>query len=76
MTAVEDPYYIGTRPYKFDEWVEGEYCRLVKVDDYWGNDLPADDNLAPGVVRPSSSVRTSRHPPVLWHCRPARLMFV
>ena len=48
--GVEDPYYIGTGPYKFDEWVEGEYCRLVKVDDYWGNDLPADDNLAPGVA--------------------------
>lgn len=46
--GVEDPYYIGTGPYKFDEWVEGEYCRLVKVEDYWGNDLPADDNLAPG----------------------------
>lgn len=26
--GVEDPYYIGTGPYKFDEWVEGEYCRL------------------------------------------------
>ena len=24
--GVEDPYYIGTGPYKFDEWVEGEYC--------------------------------------------------
>lgn len=49
-SGMEDPYYIGTGPYKFDEWVEGEYCRLKKVDDYWGNDLPADDNLAPGVV--------------------------
>lgn len=49
-SGMEDPYYIGTGPYKFDEWVEGEYCRSKKVDDYWGNDLPADDNLAPGVV--------------------------
>lgn len=48
--GVENPYYIGTGPYKFDEWVEGEYCRLVKVDDYWGNDLGADENLAPGVA--------------------------
>ncbi|MDD3221651.1 MAG: ABC transporter substrate-binding protein [Clostridia bacterium] len=48
--GVEDPYYIGTGPYKFDEWVEGEYCRLVKVDDYWGNSLPAEDNLSAGVV--------------------------
>lgn len=48
--GVENPYYIGTGPYKFDEWVEGEYCRLVKVDDYWGNDIPAGENLAPGVA--------------------------
>lgn len=48
--GVEDPYYIGTGPYKFDEWVEGEYCRLVKVEDYWGNDLPEDDNLRAGVA--------------------------
>lgn len=48
--GVENPYYIGTGPYKFDEWVEGEYCRLVKADDYWGNDIPAGENLAPGVV--------------------------
>ncbi len=48
--GVENPYYIGTGPYKFDEWVEGEYCRLVKVDDYWGNNIPAGENLAPGVV--------------------------
>lgn len=48
--GVKDPYYIGTGPYKFDEWVEGEYCRLKKVEDYWGNDLPADDPLRAGVV--------------------------
>lgn len=48
--GVEDPYYIGTGPYKFDEWVEGEYCRLVKVDDYWGNEIPEGENLAPGVA--------------------------
>lgn len=48
--GVDEPYLIGTGPYKFDEWVEGEYCRLVKVEDYWGNDLPADDNLSAGVA--------------------------
>ena len=47
--GVTDPFYIGTGPYKFDEWVEGEYCRIVKVADYWGNDIPAGENLAPGV---------------------------
>lgn len=46
----DKPYLIGTGPYKFDEWVEGEYCRLVKNENYWGNDaedLP--DYYAPGV---------------------------
>ena len=48
--GVENPYYIGTGPYKFDEWVEGEYCRLKKVEDYWGNNLPEDDPLRAGVA--------------------------
>ncbi len=48
--GVENPFYIGTGPYKYDEWVEGEYCRLVKVEDYWGNNLPETDNFAPGVA--------------------------
>lgn len=48
--GIEKPYYIGTGPYKFDNWVEGEYCKLVKVEDYWGNSLSADDNLAAGVA--------------------------
>lgn len=47
--GVENPFYIGTGPYKFEEWVEGEYCRLVKVEDYWGNELPAEENFAAGV---------------------------
>lgn len=48
--GVENPYYIGTGPYKFVNWVEGEYCRLEKVEGYWGEgatDLP--DYFAPGV---------------------------
>ena len=48
--GVKDPWYIGTGPYKFDKWVQGEYCRLTKVKDYWGNNLKADDNYAPGVA--------------------------
>ena len=49
-SGMEEPWYIGTGPYKFESWEEGVCCRVVKVDDYWGNDLPADDNLAPGVA--------------------------
>lgn len=37
-SGMENPWYIGSGRYKFDEWVEGEYCRVVKVDDYWGED--------------------------------------
>lgn len=47
--GVEDPFYIGTGPYKFESWEEGVCCRLVKVDDYWGNDLPEGDPFAAGV---------------------------
>ncbi len=49
-SGVENPYYIGTGPYKFDEWVEGEYCRLKKVEDYWGNNLGENDLLRAGVA--------------------------
>ncbi len=50
--GVEDPYYIGTGPYKFDSWVQGEYCRLTKVDDYWGatTEEEVPDWAAPGVA--------------------------
>lgn len=49
-SGMEKPYLIGTGPYKFDEWVEGEYVRLKKVEDYWGKNLPAEDNLSAGVA--------------------------
>lgn len=48
-SGMDKPYLIGTGPYKFDEWVEGEYCRIVKVDDYWGSDLTDPDFLKPGI---------------------------
>lgn len=47
--GVENPWYIGTGPYKFESWEEGVCCRLVKVADYWGNDLPAEDFMCAGV---------------------------
>ena len=48
--GVEDPYYIGTGPYKFDEWIEGEYCRLTKVEGYWGESAEeVPEYYAPGV---------------------------
>ena len=35
-SGMENPYYIGSGPYRFVDWVEGEYCRLEKVENYWG----------------------------------------
>ena len=48
-SGMEEPWYIGTGPYKFESWEEGVCCRVVKVDDYWGNDLPADDFFSAAV---------------------------
>ncbi|MGB4609974.1 MAG: ABC transporter substrate-binding protein [Saccharofermentanales bacterium] len=49
-SGMEEPWYIGTGPYKFEKWEEGVVCRLAKVDDYWGNDLPAEDVFSAGVA--------------------------
>ena len=48
-SGMEEPWYIGTGPYKFESWEEGVCCRVVKVDDYWGKDLPADDFFSASV---------------------------
>lgn len=48
-SSIKEPWFIGTGPYKYDKWVQGEYCRLNKVKDYWGNNLPATDIFAQGV---------------------------
>lgn len=37
-SGMENPWYVGSGRYKFDDWVEGQFCRVVKVDDYWGED--------------------------------------
>ncbi len=48
-SGMDEPWFIGTGPYKFVKWEEGVVCRLEKVADYWGNSLPAGDIYAPGV---------------------------
>ncbi len=35
-SGMEEPWYIGSGPYIFDEWVEGQYCRVKKNANYWG----------------------------------------
>lgn len=32
----EEAYKIGTGPYKYEEWVEGDYVSFVRFDNYWG----------------------------------------
>ena len=39
----EDP--IGTGPFLFDEWVPGEYIRLVRNDNYWQEGKPYVDSV-------------------------------
>ena len=48
-SGMDEPWFVGTGPYKFDKWEEGVVCRLVKVEDYWGNEVPAGEPFAPGV---------------------------
>lgn len=35
---IDEPYLIGTGPYKFEEWVSGEYVSFVKNENYWDPD--------------------------------------
>ena len=48
-SGIEEPWFIGSGRYKYDDWVEGEYCKVVKVDDYWGEDPGVADEI---VFRP------------------------
>lgn len=44
MTVGKDAYSrnpVGTGPFKFDEWVDGEFLRLVAHDDYFGGEPTA-----------------------------------
>ncbi|EPX83452.1 ABC transporter substrate-binding protein [Salipiger mucosus] len=44
MTQGKDAFArnpVGTGPYKMDEWVDGEYIRLVAHDDYFGGEPTA-----------------------------------
>jgi len=34
--GVEDPYFIGTGPFKYVEWVQGDHVTLARFDEHWG----------------------------------------
>ncbi len=44
-SGVKDPYYVGSGPYMFDEWVQGEYCRVKKNPNYWRDDPGVSDTI-------------------------------
>lgn len=44
-SGMKDPYYIGSGPYKFDKWVQGEYVRVVKNTNYWREDQGVSDAI-------------------------------
>lgn len=47
---------IGTGPYKFVEWKQGEYVKMEAYEDYWGG-VPKTKNLIMQVI-PEASQRT------------------
>ena len=54
-SGMENPYLVGSGPYKLKERVEGQYVTLERVEDYWGNDYDSGDEygwvIAPGVAK-------------------------
>ena len=54
---VNNPYNlkpVGTGPFKFAEWVKGQYIKLVRNDHYWKKGLPYLDAIIFKII-PSSS---------------------
>lgn len=51
-SGMEEPWSIGTGQYKITERVEGQYVKLDRVEDYWGNGYDSGDDygwlLEPG----------------------------
>jgi len=45
----------GSGPFQFEDWTEGEFVRISRYDDYWGEELP---NLAEVEYRPVEEATT------------------
>lgn len=56
-SGMEKPYLVGSGPYMFDEWIEGEYSTFVKNDNYWGEIKGVSDRITfRPILEPSSRV--------------------
>lgn len=44
-SGMKQPYFVGSGPYMYDEWVEGEYVRLKKNPNYWREDVGISDYI-------------------------------
>lgn len=56
-SGMEKPYLIGSGPYVFDKWVEGEYVTFVKNENYWGEKKGISDRITfRPILEPSSRV--------------------
>ncbi len=38
--AFNDSKPVGSGPFEFDEWQEGNFARITRYDDYWGDPMP------------------------------------
>ena len=52
--AEEEAYKIGTGPYQYHEWVQGDYVSLIRFDDYWG-ELPQTKEIVIRYIPEASS---------------------
>lgn len=44
-SGMENPWYIGSGRYVFDEWKEGQYVRFVRNENFWGDDPGQADEI-------------------------------
>lgn len=44
-SGMKQPYLVGSGPYKFDKWVQGEYVRVIKNQNYWGTEPGVSDAI-------------------------------
>ena len=41
----DEPWLVGSGQYKFDSWVEGQYSKWVRNENYWGDDPGMADEI-------------------------------